>query len=90
MQFKITHIVFDCTLDSDDWTDWDAIETADLLADRYAETVWEVDNEECLVDAISEKSGWCINEIDYEIIQEDDYDAPDVECVMEIDYTTQH
>ena len=69
MKLKITHIVFDCTLDdAEDWTDWDAIETADLLADRYAETEWEVDNEDDLVDVISNKSGWCINELDYVIL----------------------
>ena len=89
MKLKITHIVFDCFCDDEDWTEYDAIETADFIATRYVETEWEVDNEDDLVDVISEKSGWCINEIDYEIISEDDYDAPDVECVLEIDYTTQ-
>ena len=27
--------------------------------------IWEVDNEDELVDKISDKSGWCIKKIDY-------------------------
>ena len=70
MNLKITHIVFDCTCDDEDWTDYDAIETADMLASRYVETVWAVDNEDDLVEFVSAKSGWCINEIDYVPVDE--------------------
>jgi hypothetical protein len=65
MKLKITHIVFDCYLDDEDWNEYDAVETADLLASRYVETVWDVDNEDALPDAVSDKSGWCVVELDY-------------------------
>jgi hypothetical protein len=64
MNLKITHIVFDCNCDDEDWTEYDVIETADFLASRYVETVWAVDNEDDLVDAISDRTGWCIIELD--------------------------
>ena len=68
MKLKIEHIVFDCTCDDDDWTDYDAIETADFIASRYVDTVWDVDNEDDLVGVISDKSGWCINELDFSVV----------------------
>ena len=68
MQFQITHIVFDCTCDDEDWTDYDAVETADFLASRYVGQIWEADDEADLIEEISCASGWCINEIDYRII----------------------
>lgn len=72
MKLKIEHIVFDCNCDDDDWTDYDAIETADFLASRYVETVWEVDHEDDLVDVISDKTGWCIIELDFSVVANND------------------
>ena len=68
MKLKVEHIVFDCYCDDEDWTDYDAIETADHLASVYAETVWDVDNEDDLVDVISDKTGWCIIELDFSVV----------------------
>ena len=69
MKLKIDHIVFDCTCDDDDWTDYDAIETSDFLASRYTGTVWDVDTEDDLADVISDKSGWCIIELETSIVE---------------------
>jgi hypothetical protein len=64
MNLKITHIVFDCYLDDEDWNEYDAVETAELLASRYVETVWDADSEDALPDLVSDKSGWCVVELD--------------------------
>ena len=65
MQFQITEIEFDCSLDDDDWTEQDQLETEEFLPSRYIGQVWEADNEEDLVEEISCASGWCIRSIDY-------------------------
>lgn len=65
MKLKITHIVFDCNCEDDDWTEYDVIETADMLASRYVGTVWDADCEDDLVDAVSDKSGWCVIELEF-------------------------
>jgi len=88
MQFLITDIQFDCSLDDLDWTEKDQLETEEMLPTRYIGSVWEADNEEDLIEEISCASGWCIREIDYKIMLED-YDYPEHECSVDIDYTTQ-
>jgi len=65
MQFQITEIEFDCSLDDDDWTEKDQLETEEFLSSRYIGQVWEADNEEDLIEEISCASGWCIKSIDY-------------------------
>ena len=65
MQFQITKIEFDCSLDDDDWTPKDELETAERLSHVYMGQFWEADNEEDLVEKITTASGWCINSIDY-------------------------
>ena len=65
MQFQITEIEFDCSLDDDDWTEQDQLETEEFLPSRYIGQVWEADNEEDLIEEISCASGWCIRSIDY-------------------------
>jgi len=65
MRFQITEIEFDCSLDDDDWTEQDQLETEEFLPSRYIGQIWEADNEEDLVEEISCASGWCIKSIDY-------------------------
>ena len=65
MQFIITNINFDCTLDDADWTQEDVERTQQKLQEEYIGEVWEADDEEDLVDEISTASGWCINSIEY-------------------------
>ena len=68
MMYQITEIEFDCSLDDDDWTEQDQLETEEFLPSRYIGTIWEADDEDDLIDEISCASGWCINSIDYRIV----------------------
>ena len=68
MLFQITDISFDCSLDDSDWTIKDQLETEEKLPLSYIGSVWEVDDEDDLIEEISCASGWCINSIDYRII----------------------
>ena len=45
MQFQITEIEFDCSLDDDDWTEKDQLETEEFLPSRYIGTIWDADDE---------------------------------------------
>jgi len=65
MQFQITDISFDCSLDDDDWTSKDQLETEEMLPKSYIGTMWDADSEEDLIEEISCASGWCIESIDY-------------------------
>jgi len=69
MQFQITKIEFDCSLDcEDDWSLSDQICTEEKLNQEYVGQIWEADDEEDLIEEISCATGWCILEIDYRII----------------------
>tara|TARA_B100002019_G_C20898112_1_gene416770 strand:- start:18 stop:236 length:219 start_codon:yes stop_codon:yes gene_type:complete len=68
MQFQITDISFDCSLDDSDWTLNDQRVTEERLPQDYIGSVWEADCEEDLIEEISCDSGWCINSIDYQHI----------------------
>lgn len=68
MQFQITDIEFDCSLDDDDWTEKDQLETEEMLPSRYIGQIWEADDEDDLVEEITAATGWCIKSIDYRII----------------------
>ena len=65
MKLLVTQIEFDF----DDWyqRNWDFSLTLDeqnsITNDNIG--IWEVDNEDELVDKISDNSGWCIKSIDY-------------------------
>ena len=63
MQFQVTQIEFDFSDDiSDDpLTD----EYKQSIVDETVEGVWEVHDEEDLLDEISACTGWCIKSIDY-------------------------
>lgn len=70
--FKINQIKFDFTDDALD------SESQDEIYDEVLNTIWSVDNEEELVDAISDYTGWCVSFIDY---------SPVGWCVSSIDYS---
>ena len=59
MQFQITAIEFD--FDDEDLED---AEMNDIIDDTVGH-IWEVDDEEDLVDEITCAMGWCIKSIDY-------------------------
>ena len=65
MLYQITDIEFDCSLDDDDWSEKDQLETEESLPRAYIGEVWEADSEEDLIEEISCASGWCIRSIDY-------------------------
>lgn len=75
MQFQITAIEFDCSLEDDIfnegepfdtyWTATDQFNTEQKLAEEYIGQIWEADDEEDLVEEITDATGWCIKSIDY-------------------------
>jgi len=68
MQFQITDIRFDCSLNEDGWDESDQIATEEKLAEEYIGQVWEADDEDDLIEEITCATGWCILSIDYRII----------------------
>jgi len=69
MKFQITGIEFDLNDDYDCGEDIDTEMLQDQLQRGYIGQVWTVDEEDELVDLISDKSGWCIKSIQYEQIK---------------------
>ena len=67
MKFIVTDISFDCSLEVSHWTLEDQLETEEKLPLSYIGSLWEVDDEDDLIERISCASGWCISSIDYEI-----------------------
>ena len=74
---QITDISFDCSLEDDDWTEKDQLETEENLPKAYIGQVYEleVDDDtddyevtEELLDEVSCASGWCINSIDFRFV----------------------
>ncbi len=71
---QIVNVSFDCSLDDDDWTEQDQLETEAKLAESYTGQIIEVevlgdaDEEEIFdegMDEVSNMSGWCINSIEF-------------------------
>ena len=64
MKLLVTKIEFD--FNDEDFLEWQGVTLDEQIAitnDNLG--IWEVDNEDELVDKISDKSGWCIKSIDY-------------------------
>ena len=64
MKLLVTKIEFD--FDDNDFVEWEGLSLDEQIAitnDNLG--IWEVDNEDELVDKISDNSGWCIKSIDY-------------------------
>ena len=62
MKLLVTQIEFDF----DDCYDEELSKDEQLSYTQDALGIWEVDNEDELVDKISDNSGWCIKSIDYQ------------------------
>ena len=60
MQFQITKIEFDFAGDNL-FTENDRLD----LIDETIGHIWEVDDEDDLIEEITSATGWCINSIDY-------------------------
>ena len=74
---QITDISFDCSLDDEDWTESDQIETEETLSNAYIGQIFELDIEDDynddevsyeLCEEVSASSGWCIHSIDFRYI----------------------
>ena len=74
---QITDISFDCSLEDDDWTEKDQLETEENLPKAYIGQVYELevsndaDDDEVveeLLEEVSCSSGWCINNIDFRYV----------------------
>ena len=64
MQFQVTKIEFDFDsdiLDTEEMTDEDCQE----IIDETISTTWDADDEDDLIEEITNATGWCINSIDY-------------------------
>ena len=62
MKFNVTEVEFDFTDSQGSITFEDEIEARDL-----ALGVWEADDEDDLIEEVTNCSGWCIKSIDYEV-----------------------
>lgn len=71
---QVTEIAFDCSLDDDDWTEKDQLETEENLPKAYIGQVYELEVDDDandydiayeLCEEISSQSGWCVNDVNY-------------------------
>ena len=62
MKYNVTEVEFDFTDSQGTISFEDEIEARDL-----ALGVWEADDEDDLIEEITAASGWCIQNIDYEV-----------------------
>ena len=67
MKLQITDIEFDLSDDCGEYIDTEMLQ--DRLQSVYIGQFWNVDDEDELVDLISDKSGWCVNSINYKQIK---------------------
>ena len=67
MKLQITDIEFDLTDDCDENIDTELLQ--ERLQNVYVGQFWDVDDDLELVDLISDKSGWCVNSINYKEIK---------------------
>ena len=68
MKFNVTEVEFDFDLDYAKLTFEEEIEIRDL-----ALGVWDADDEDDLIEEVTEASGFCIKSIDYEIQLKEDF-----------------
>ena len=67
MKLQITDIEFDLSDDCGEYIDTEMLQ--DRLQNVYIGQFWDVTEEDELVDLISDKSGWCVNSIQYKEIK---------------------
>ena len=67
MKCKVTQITFDLDPGDDSIPQEHIDQVQQELQQDYIGEVFTVDDEDSLVDVISDASGWCINSIEYEV-----------------------
>ena len=67
MKLQILNIEFDLSDDCGEYIDTDLLQSQ--LKRVYKGQFWDVTEEDELVDLISDKSGWCVNSIQYKQIK---------------------
>jgi hypothetical protein len=67
MKLQILNIEFDLTDDCGEYIDTEMLQ--EQLQRVYKGQFWDVNEEDELVDLISNKSGWCVNSIQYKEIK---------------------
>jgi hypothetical protein len=67
MKLQILNIEFDLTDDCGEYIDTEMLQTQ--LRRVYKGQFWDVNEEDELVDMISDKSGWCVSFIQYKEIK---------------------
>jgi hypothetical protein len=67
MKLQITDIEFDLSDDCGEYIDTEMLQGQ--LQNVYIGQFWDVIEEDELVDLISDKSGWCVNSIQYKEIK---------------------
>ena len=65
MQFQVTEIEFDLTIDDDTISESEINTLQQELQEEIYSTVWEVVDEDDLIEEITSWTGWCIKSIDY-------------------------
>ena len=66
--YKITDIEFDFDDDYDEGWKGDPIPQQEII-DETITQIWEADDEDDLVDTITNNMGWCIKSLAYNVIQ---------------------
>jgi hypothetical protein len=66
MKFQVTEIEFDFTDDSGENLELSVQEELEITDETIGQ-IWDADDEEHLVDKISDETGWCIKSIDYTV-----------------------
>jgi hypothetical protein len=65
MMYQVTAITFDLSTDDDSIPDYVEDQLHHDLNHQYIGTQWVADDEDDLVEEITNHSGWCISHIDY-------------------------
>lgn len=65
MIYHVTAIDFDFGDDYEEGWDIDPIPTQEEIIRNVMNTEWEIEDDEDLVDVITNECGWCIKSIDY-------------------------
>ena len=65
MKFLVTDIEFDFNTDMPDYYSVSFDDQQSIINDNLG--VWEADDEDDLIEEVTNNAGWCIESIDYEI-----------------------
>ena len=62
MKFNVTEVEFDFTDSQGELDEW---EQDQIVKNNIG--VWEADDEDALIEEVTDNAGWCIESIDYDI-----------------------